>query len=477
MTDVLARLRRERAAIDAEGTPENWFAADWLVRLLDVAIELCSSTYLVQCKKHTEMRFTLLPFADAVLPLYRWQWPWWTMNATAANDFNIISQHAKLSDLKVEATLPDMIVFKNDVIRVNVELSKPDADGAELARDEKKIVQGLLDSAICSSKRAEGGSQHVWLDARTSGDSEFVLAHSIRNEGCKLIVSALEPFEPQHGVYWKVDIAALDFEQCMAVDLFVFAECIARLRDSLDARDVGGGGGDAAAHSGYFVRSSIPQTKSKANNNTHKHVVRDAAWTCVHAGERASVWRNGDRVQRVEPCHNARARARARQQRRSHTLAAEHNAAVPLIDSWLDDDKLVLEMVAGEPLVIEQLCDDAFEKLSLSMLECVVRLHAAGVVHLDVKPANFVAVDGEARLIDFESAILLADSTSCMEVYNIICTPAFAAPEAMEGGDHVLVGRPADAFALGRSLDDALQAHDALYTHHTAHDDRWSVPQ
>lgn len=116
-------------------------------------------------------------------------------------------------------------------------------------------------------------------------------------------------------------------------------------------------------------------------------------------------------------------------------------------------------------LEIAKLRDDAFEKLSLSMLECVVRLHAVGVVHLDVKPHNFVIVNGEARLIDFESAVLLADGTSCVSVDEVVCTPRFAAPEVLEDGEQpFLIGRPADAFALGRSLSYTAQAYTTSCT-------------
>lgn len=201
--------------------------------------------------------------------------------------------------------------------------------------------------------------------------------------------------------------------------------------------------------------------------------MRDADWSGwirVFDGKNASIWRKDDRVRRVALHSKVHERAVVRQ-RHAHVIGAACGAAMPLRDSWLDRDSgdvlrgasFVLEMAAGKPLAIGELRDDAFDLLSVSMLECLARLHDANVIHLDVKPGNFVVLDGEARLIDFESAAVLAADKAHVAMDDVFCTRAFAAPEVLANRCPVFVGRPADAFALGRSFASARQANDESY--------------
>jgi serine/threonine-protein kinase TTK/MPS1 len=46
------------------------------------------------------------------------------------------------------------------------------------------------------------------------------------------------------------------------------------------------------------------------------------------------------------------------------------------------------------------------------MLECVSSIHNKGIVHSDLKPANFVMVKGLLKLIDFGIAKKVADDTT-----------------------------------------------------------------
>lgn len=126
-------------------------------------------------------------------------------------------------------------------------------------------------------------------------------------------------------------------------------------------------------------------------------------------------------------------------------------------------------MCAGQPLSIDKVRDGAFAELATSILACVARLHDGGVIHLDMKPQNFVVLGGEARLIDFESAVVLPADETRVSLDNMYCTAGFVAPELDIGEWPQLVGAAADAFALGRSLDCALQARDeSSYEHRDA---------
>lgn len=76
-------------------------------------------------------------------------------------------------------------------------------------------------------------------------------------------------------------------------------------------------------------------------------------------------------------------------------------------------------------------------------------LHAHGVLHLDLKPANIlIGADGRARLIDLGIADLIGNTREV-----ILGTPGYAAPEVRSGGSP---GRAADVYGL------ALIARDLL---------------
>ena len=82
------------------------------------------------------------------------------------------------------------------------------------------------------------------------------------------------------------------------------------------------------------------------------------------------------------------------------------------------------------------------------MLAAALReVHAAGLVHRDVKPANvLLAVDGP-RLIDFGIA-RATDETAITSADMVVGTPGFLSPEQAEARG-AEVGPPSDVFSLG----------------------------
>jgi serine/threonine-protein kinase TTK/MPS1 len=66
------------------------------------------------------------------------------------------------------------------------------------------------------------------------------------------------------------------------------------------------------------------------------------------------------------------------------------------------------------------------------MLECVQAVHARDVVHSDLKPANFVLVQGKLKLIDFGIAnAIQTDMTVNVHRETQIGTPNYMSPESL----------------------------------------------
>ena len=94
------------------------------------------------------------------------------------------------------------------------------------------------------------------------------------------------------------------------------------------------------------------------------------------------------------------------------------------------------------------------------MLECVQGVHQHGIVHSDLKPANFLLVQGRLKLIDFGIANAIQDDTVNVHREQQIGTPNYMSPEALIDANAVSglpaavgkvmkLGRPSDVWSLG----------------------------
>lgn len=130
---------------------------------------------------------------------------------------------------------------------------------------------------------------------------------------------------------------------------------------------------------------------------------------------------------------------------------------VVLSDYLLTNDTLYLVMECGEIDLAHVLHERARFSLDLpfvryhatEVLRCVAAVHAAGVVHSDLKPANFLFVRGRLKLIDFGISNRVPEHT--VNIYRDlqIGTPNYMAPEALVGGGVWKVGRPLDVWLCG----------------------------
>jgi len=148
---------------------------------------------------------------------------------------------------------------------------------------------------------------------------------------------------------------------------------------------------------------------------------------------------------------------------------------VRLFDYEVNEDKGVLNvlMELGETDFNKMLNDhlkSETAKLDITftryywkeMLECVQAVHDYDIVHSDLKPANFLLVKGQLKLIDFGIAGAIGDETVNVHRENQIGTPNYMSPESLvchqpavgtatgvKAAKVLKLGKPSDVWSLG----------------------------
>ncbi|GBE84902.1 predicted protein [Sparassis crispa] len=131
---------------------------------------------------------------------------------------------------------------------------------------------------------------------------------------------------------------------------------------------------------------------------------------------------------------------------------------------------LLLVMECGEIDLARLLQEQQKERLDLvwisyywkQMLQAVHVIHEEKIVHSDLKPANFVLVRGQLKLIDFGIANAIANDTTNIQRDHQIGTVNYMSPEAIElpdGMRRLKVGRPSDVWSLGCILYQMVYGH------------------
>ena len=170
---------------------------------------------------------------------------------------------------------------------------------------------------------------------------------------------------------------------------------------------------------------------------------------------------------RAAAAHDAVASDRLRREAEALGLAWHPNVVEVLDHGHLADGTsyVVMELLAGEPLATRiktkgRLTPAELLPFALQIGDALGAVHAAGVVHRDVKPSNIFLcpVPGEptierVKLLDFGIARVEWEETRITNMGAPVGTPGYMSPEQAEGGT---VDARSDIFALGAVLYECL---------------------
>lgn len=185
------------------------------------------------------------------------------------------------------------------------------------------------------------------------------------------------------------------------------------------------------------------------------------------AGSFGEVWAGRDRITgrevAVKFLHNFSSAATARFRREVALLRAlDLPGVVRLVDEGRHggDAYFVMQRVRGTPFpgahpggASTWTWDELAPRVA-RLLDVLGRIHAAGVVHRDVKPSNvLVDADGRAWLLDFGVARAAEREATITRVAELVGTARYFAPEQAQG---LPADARADLFAVGVMVWEAL---------------------
>lgn len=145
----------------------------------------------------------------------------------------------------------------------------------------------------------------------------------------------------------------------------------------------------------------------------------------------------------VKVLHSRVAAEPTARRRLAREVEAMRRVRSPFVAEVLDADVtckfpyIVTRYVPGQTLdhtVRDQgpLSPAALERLARGLAQALAAIHAAGVVHRDLKPGNVMLGDGDPVVIDFGIAHT-GDSTRLTQTGMFMGTPGYLAPEVIEG--------------------------------------------
>jgi serine/threonine protein kinase len=185
------------------------------------------------------------------------------------------------------------------------------------------------------------------------------------------------------------------------------------------------------------------------------NVLGEGGMGVVHLGVDAQGRKVAVKVLRPAVAGDATALRRlAREVDTMRRVHSPHVAEIIDADITAERPYIVTQYVPGrtlEQIVLEDsgpLSGRPLQRLAAGLATALTAIHAAGVIHRDLKPGNVMFLDGEPVLIDFGIAQVV-DSTRLTATGMVIGTPGYLAPEIIEGED---AGAPADVHSWAGTL-------------------------
>jgi len=168
---------------------------------------------------------------------------------------------------------------------------------------------------------------------------------------------------------------------------------------------------------------------------------------------------------RAAAAHDTVASDRLRREAEALGLAWHPNVVESLDHGHLPDGSayLVMELLRGQSLADRlrergRLSPEELRPLAVVLADALAAIHAAGVIHRDLKPDNIFLVKGDdgeevVKILDFGIARVEWEEMRITNLGTPMGTPGYMAPEQEAGQE---VDARADLYALGATLHECL---------------------
>jgi serine/threonine protein kinase len=206
------------------------------------------------------------------------------------------------------------------------------------------------------------------------------------------------------------------------------------------------GGYELISRLGGGAMGSVWQVGDGGGQTYAMKILRDS-FAEEDSGEGIGVHGNGGSNQPIND-YGARAHERdqltARERLRREAMALQkvrHPGVCGIVDMELDDSLafIVTELIEGKNLRQDVAANgrytgDDLERLARKLIDAVKAVHAAGIVHRDIKPTNVMVSASGPVLVDF--GIAMGEGESHVTRTGLVMgTPGFIAPEIIDGAE------------------------------------------